>query len=128
MENYIIILIAIASFLYKMYSNYMKEVDEAKKRNYKKLPETNIPTTPNQEQPAYQEVKRHSNPTYDLTNRNIEDNNASIPEEVRKLAEYKKLTRSNKEKEIINESLDKQPFVFDLRQAVIQNAILERPY
>lgn len=111
-----------------MYSNYMKEVDEAKKRNYKKRPEINIPTTPKQEKPVYQGVKKHSVPNYDLTNRNIEDNNASIPEEVRKLAEYKKLTRSNKEKEIINESLDKQPFVFDLRQAVIQNAILERPY
>lgn len=123
MENSLIILIFIASIIYKLYSNYKEEMEKSKKRNLQNRPLAPIENIPPVEAPptsraTYTEIPKvtetQSKPdlTSSSSNLNLERQN--------KVA-IKSL--STNKKEIETEIVD-----FDLRQAVIQSAILERPY
>jgi len=125
MENLLIVLIFIGSIIYKLYSNYKKELEKAKTRNPNQRPVNQGDTYA---EPIPQQVRDISRPiptpkevTYSYEN--------SIPEEVMKMRESKKMPRLKRDKSETEEAHIPQKHVeFDLREAVIQAAILERPY
>lgn len=146
--EYLIVLIAIASFLYKTYKGYQEEMEKAKKRQ---------PNRPNPDSPPPIPVPQHR-PAQERTSippvvvpqrkqiRNKEVipppvvasyEKKTIPDEVRQVQERKALQKlaAQQQSSLTNRlSLENdedhahQEIHFDLRQAVIQSAILERPY
>lgn len=125
MENFFIVIVIIGFVLYKLYTNYMKEIDAAKKRNLKKRP---IPHTDSSNK-DFEQINNGNIKTIPVNNSQVimyENTESDIPEEVRAIRNAKKLTiRKNNSKEN-NHLLTEQSF--DLRQAVIHSIILERPY
>jgi hemolysin activation/secretion protein len=116
MENYLIVIIIIGSLAYQMYSNYKKEMDKAKQRaqQQKKVQhkqEFVMPTTPKK-----------------VEQRKSTFESIDVPEEVARIHEQKRIDKNKSlNQEIPKEELDNIPS-FDLRDAVIKAAILERPY
>lgn len=126
MENYLIVLIFIGSILYKLYTNYKKEMEKAKKRQPQRVPVppvVNTPTNKSINQGAKPYVSTSST-KYSHTASNVASIN-NIPDEVRRIRDSKENIRSNTKEESKSK---KQIIDFDLRQAVIQSIILERPY
>lgn len=126
MENYLIVLIFIGSIIYKVYTNYKDEVEKAKKRQPQRVPMPQTVTNPtsksvNQGTKPY--IPTSSTQYSHMISREATINN--IPDEVRKVRDSKENTPlATKEEENTNE----RTIEFDLRQAVIQSIILERPY
>lgn len=131
MENFLIVMIFIASIVYKLYTSYKGELEKARKRNPQEKPVIVTPST--EETSAHDTVQRttthaprtpyeHSVSQY--PSGNTIDNEIPIVTKSRK--------KSNPKNPVIE--INKQvaatvePQAFDLRQAVIQAAILERPY
>jgi hypothetical protein len=101
----------IGGVIYKIYSEYQKEQEKARRR----VPQAPLPpSTPPVPSQKTERVR-------------------AIPEEVRKIQE-KRLAEANSNKKIIVKpvvDLEKETeriTSFDLRKAVIQSAILNRPY
>ncbi|MBL1407792.1 hypothetical protein [Sphingobacterium faecale] len=130
MENLVVVLLFVGSIVYKIYSNYKEEMEKSAKRTPQR------PTTaPHQHpHPVVEPYRSPSTPppipqkqvnksTQDFVTKSnmIQD----IPEEVQRLKEYRKKQVAVVAEEVKEEH---QPIAFDLRQAVIQSAILERPY
>lgn len=127
MENGLIVLIFIASLVYKIYSSYKEEMAKAAKRNPQKRPAT-VPTIPIPPTAASTIPSIEKN-TYSQENV-IRNPFADIPEEVRRVQESKvqqQIKRASKNQPSESSTKDVVP-KFDLRQAVIQSTILERPY
>lgn len=130
MENFLIIIIFIGSIIYKIYSNYKEEIEKAKKR----IPhqQTVIPVDTYIE-PNFNKERKMMTPSTVTKNktdntyisRNYDTITDEIPEEVRKVIASKIQKKSSDPKQ---EILIQEPFKFDFRQAVIQAAILDRPY
>lgn len=125
MENFFIVIVIIAFVLYKLYTNYMKEIDAAKKRNYKKRSTPH--TDPSNRD--FESVNNGDTKTIAVNSGQVtlyENTESNIPEEVKAIRNAKKLTTSKNKSEENDHLLTEQSF--DLRQAVIHSIILERPY
>lgn len=119
MDNSLIILIFVASIIYKLYSNYKEEMEKAKKRNIKKAPSAPVDNYHPQNGYPAPKPALSIEPTSDSPNKRASTkSNNSI------------LRKVEIDEDLISEKelLRKEPVEFDLRQAVIQSAILERPY
>ncbi|WP_437922289.1 hypothetical protein [Sphingobacterium sp. LRF_L2] len=126
MENFLPVLLIVGGAIYKIYSEYKKEQEKARHRKPNIPPTPPVTTIPPpvmretmKAKPAIPVVKKQSNTKVDL-----------YPEEVARVREQKKTTKSQ-HKEVPSlelEVLKEQEMAFDLRQAIIQSAILERPY
>lgn len=126
MENYLIVIIFIASIIYKVYSNYKDETEKAKKRQPSRVPMPQpIPNPTNKS--TYKEPKPYVPSTATQHNNMVsyEEPSNYIPDEVKKIKDFKENSTLHLKEE---ETIQKQPIEFDLRQAVINSIILERPY
>lgn len=126
MENFIIVLIAIGGLIYNVYKNYQKEIEKSKSRRPNVRPQSIPPVSTREtidkkfKQKEVQKVNPFEKP-YE----------PELPEEV--IAAQQRRRQSQIKNPIptvrIQEQHDDNDAInFDLRQAVIQAAILERPY
>lgn len=144
MDKIIYILIPIAYFFYQTYNNYVKEQEKAKKRNLGQ------PISENSSQPVVVEqekqfdVKEFLKEKFNVeTERKdvIKSQTKSIPEYQVKdyynpevpsaeVAKNRKIhsTHPHKIDLPLAQEEEKEGFAFNLRDAVIQQAILNRPY
>jgi len=135
MENILVVLAIIGSVVYKIYTSYKEEVEKAAKRRqpvppipqptqtrqHVPAPKPPIPVTTAPPIPKRQPQKKAPQPVtvqYDK----------SIPDEVKRVQQQKLAKQHRSFKTLEEHDTPVQPFEFDLRQAVIQSAILERPY
>ncbi|WDF69502.1 hypothetical protein PQ465_03785 [Sphingobacterium oryzagri] len=124
MENFLPALLIIGGVIYKIYSEYQKEQEKARRRR------PHIPATPPVSVPA--QVTKPAKPIVAKPLPTIPAQKyqpAPLPEEVKKVQEKRqqriqKVEITTPELEVLQDSKT----AFDLRQAVIQAAILERPY
>lgn len=156
MENIFIVLAIIASVVYKFYENYKKEREEAAKRQQKarRVPPPTVdsdtmpaPPTPRPIPPPrptvqlpprpaipVQEIRKPTprkpvSPTPKLRTEPL------IPREMTQANRLRTERKQNQilevlvdEEDIAAEALDQTEVAFDLKTAVIQSTILERPY
>lgn len=153
MENIFIVLAIIASFVYKFYENYKKEMEEAAKRQQKtrRMSTTpddsnSIPPTPSSPAPTVQlptrpaipapEIRQQPTPHKTLsphTNLRVESVNSpdasytASSREERKSLKALQVIIDDKE-DNISQGDNQCEVAFDLKTAIIQSAILERPY
>ena len=131
MENSLIVLIFIASIIYKIYAEYKKEMEKTAKRTPGKLPKDipNIQVQVPVPKATSTVTKPVSNPIdyYNQSN-SIRNPFSEMPEEVIRVQNTRMDQKTKKAS--INQPIQdsNQSISFDLRQAVIQAAILERPY
>lgn len=126
METLIVILIVVGSFGYKIYSAFKEEMEKSSKR--KPYVPHSAPSIPNTRQ-AKQSYKSPTLPNYNEGKHYVES--YEIPSEVEKVKNEKAISKARIATEDTANSLPQhsnQHVEFDLRQAVIQAAILERPY
>jgi len=124
MENFIIVLIAIAGLIYNIYKNYQKEVEKSKSRRPNVRPQS-VPVPPIQ--PTVEKVKRKEIKIKPIERPYQEE----LPAEV--IAAQQRRRQSQLKNpmpavRIQEPEIERNVIDFDLRQAVIQAAILERPY
>lgn len=124
MENFIIILVFIGALIYNLYRNFQKEMEKSKSRRPNVRPQT-IPVEPIQK--PIKEVKNK-----EIKKQNIEEPyRPELPAEVLAAQEIRRQNKIEKPIPVIrpqDTKSEKSVVDFDLRQAVIQSAILERPY
>ncbi|MBE8720052.1 hypothetical protein [Sphingobacterium pedocola] len=113
MENILITLVLVGGLIYNIYNNYKKEMEKTAKRDVR-VP---VPPVP---------MQAPSMPTRSTIHPPV-IKRESTPPEVSHIQKYKG------EKKIIPqalalEALEEKTVAFDLKQAVIQAAILDRPY
>ena len=123
MENYFIVLISIGFVLYNLYKNYQKEMEKSRSRKPNVRPQT-IPSENNI--PPKQKVK-----TKEIKFKQKEVVVSEIPTEVLAAQQRRKSYHAKKPiaiKPPLAIDVEKSDFEFDLRRAVIQSVILERPY
>lgn len=128
MESFLPVLLIIAGVVYKIYTEFQKEQEKARKR------QPNRPVPPAVPVPAPVATQRKSNPIPTvskpippLPKQVIRE---AVPTEVEKLRNKKKETQERR-KVLVTPQVEVLPepaLHFDLRQAVIQSVILERPY
>ena len=130
MENFLVVILFVGSIVYKIYTNYKKEMEKSAKRipNQQARP---IPPIPREIkiEPYKQNYKTEEVKQYNQTQTDY------IPEEVarlkqQKMVKQKEERKSNKlriEKDTRKEE-NELAYNFDLREAIIQSTILERPY
>lgn len=124
MENMLFVLLIIGISLFSLYNNYKKELA----KNAKRRPHVRPVSTPGE----YQQVN-----TKEFNAKKVKMKPATavqpmteaeinrIPESLRSID---KQVPQNKIDTKIEQSNENSDFQFDLRQAVIQSAILERPF
>lgn len=133
MENLLIVLVAIGGFVYKIYSNYKEEMEKAKKRKatMAPIPPVEIPKPKAARQkPTIPPPIPTPATSYKKLTKTVEKKEMStfdFPEEVRRIREQKNQRIPPLALEVQEEE-KAAPVEFDLRKAVIQSAILERPY
>lgn len=155
MENIIPVLLVVGGLIYKIYQNYQEEMEKAKKRQ-QGMPKNTAPRTvvaqprntttmrretvspvPPTPQPVYDHKLGRPKPTkivrrpVELPKKMVLEQ--EIPTEVLRLREQRAQKKLTKKIEVVPvaEALPaaaQQNSHFDLRQAVIHAAILERPY
>lgn len=130
MENILPALLIIGGVIYKIYSEYQKEQEKARRR----MPQAQQPTPPVSSK--RQSQRTIIEPTMSIPIPVPQKKTAglpSIPKEVRKIRE-KRAVDTNSTKKIVVKPLatienEKEDIPsFDLREAVLQSAILNRPY
>lgn len=149
MENIFIVLAIVASVIYKFYTNYKEEMEKAAKRKQQ------APPVPQGPVPIPQQDPRQSRPippppstprspnTYTPEIRKPVERrppmtrpaipiSKEIPDEVSQAQRLRAEREQKKALELVVEEeispVAEQEFEFDLRTAVIQSAILDRPY
>lgn len=132
MENFLPALLIIGGVIYKIYSEYQKEQEKARRR----MPQTPPPPTPTHPIQSEPQPKRTViEPTMSIPipvppkkNEHMGD----TPVEVRKIREERLIdvTRVKKISPKVAPEIEEKDDVipFDLREAVIKSAILNRPY
>ncbi|NGM66383.1 hypothetical protein [Sphingobacterium sp. SGR-19] len=130
MENFLPALLIIGGVIYKIYSEYQKEQEKARRR----MPQTPpLPTHPIQSEPQPQRTVIEPTmsipiPVAPKKTEQMRD----TPLEVRKIKEERLIdvTRVKKISPKVAPEIEEKDDVipFDLREAVIQSAILNRPY
>ncbi|MBE8713692.1 hypothetical protein [Sphingobacterium hungaricum] len=140
MENFLPFLIIAAGAIYKIYTEYKKEQDKAAKRNLKRPVAPTAPAPPVQQRQAPKPVvvppvQKRENVTVKsqkpVQRPKVETRPVTqeIPQEVLRLRRAKELERNKQPQQlVVIDADDEKAFEFDLRNAVIQAAILERPY
>ncbi|TDS11111.1 hypothetical protein [Sphingobacterium paludis] len=135
MENFLPVLLIVAGVVYKIYTEYQKEQEKASKRRPNVPPTNTVPPFPNPEQYKKTQLPPFPKPTrsvpppkpapvkVDMQPRPIEVTNVQEQKKVRKEARRIEALKAPKLEVITQEHID-----FDLRRAIIQSAILERPY
>ena len=141
MENLIILIIVVGA-IYKIYKGYIEEQEKAKKRMEqikRELQNKNPHQAPVPQIPIPQPVKTSSKPPL-VTQKKAESFNDYPEFDEVEIARQRKIEQKRLEaerrlkqerqrtptKQIQIEDLDEQHF--DLRKAIIQQAVLERPY
>lgn len=125
MENFLPALLIVGGVIYKIYSEFRKEQEKARRRVPSIPVPKHIPTPP---QTVKTSPARIPVPPKVPTTSTFKSEN--LPEEVKKAQQQRKEKKLPKieietpKLEILAES----KVAFDLRQAVIQSVILERPY
>lgn len=120
MENTYIILIIIASFVYNIYSNYKKEQKKQAQRTPKRVPIPNYTNTTKSLKKSKSQEKVVINQEYVVND---------IPEEVLAVQKKRQIQQEPKKRlEVSNQEQNEYLADFDLKRAVINQAILERPY
>lgn len=117
MDNFIPAIIIIGGIIYKIYTEFQKEQEAVRKRQ---ATAPKRPVAPANIETVQQQAKRSVPP--------ILKPSETIPTEVimaRKRKEQMLASKKNEPIQVID--LDEKP-VFNLREAVIQSAILDRPY
>ena len=143
MENIIPVLLIVGGLIYKIYQNYQEEMEKARKRQQKIKPATSSSSNPVPAPPTHNQKLGRPKPqkiviapkdqpkTEPIQHIKVEETKKELPAEVIRMREQrqreqiKRLEIEETERVASNE---KQQIDFDLRQAVIQSAILERPY
>ena len=125
MENFIIVLISIVFVIYNIYKNFKKEMEKSKSRQ----PNVRPKTAPTIDTSTWDNSKN----TPEIKTKNIEPAyTPELPYEVRAAQERRRQSQiqnplaAKQLKE--EEETERNVYEFDLRQAVIQSVILERPY
>ncbi|NGM60506.1 hypothetical protein G5B30_01130 [Sphingobacterium sp. SGG-5] len=141
MENILVVLVIIGSIIYKMYTGYKEEMEKAAKRKQQQRPPVPTPTQQHP-RPQVQQSRPQVVPPRPITPPaqvsvppapkrapTVVSYEGEIPSEVKRV-QRQKSDRALKNVTVLEEKkeTEKKPFEFDLRQAVIQSAILERPY
>ena len=134
MENLLIVLVFVASIVYKIYSNYKEEMAKSAKRNPQRQshqqntapPPLSPAHRPQSTPPPIPKIVQQQVANPFVTKSNVIQD---IPEEVQRAKQNRKVKPIERKDRLDNEEqLERQPVSFDLRQAVIQAAILDRPY
>ncbi len=152
MENILPFLVAGALFIYQIYANYQKEQEKARQRNPSQRPPADLSDEPYQpvdepvvdweftepaevilDRPIIQDSQQPKKTREE--NKYERWNTTDVPEEVLRMRQYRAakkekelLTTEPLQVEIVEEDADVAHGGFDLREAVIQSAVLERPY
>ena len=136
METIIPIVIALVVFAFQAYANFQKEQEKAKKRDLGQAPP--LPPLPedNARRPVPAPVRRAEIPEPDrrqveTTHRPLFDAYTGVVEEVKHVRKANRRPLSG-QRLAVNEEVSSQALLdvpeFDLRDAIIKSAILERPY
>ncbi|WP_166332352.1 hypothetical protein [Sphingobacterium chungjuense] len=153
MESIIPVLLVVGGLIYKIYQNYQEEMEKARKRQQNlpkktapktvvtaprtttaKRREANVPVPPTPK-PVYDRQLGRPKPTkivrkpVEMPEKMVLEQ--EVPVEVTRLRAQKAKQKSAKKMELVNVTAalpQQQQAHFDLRQAVIHAAILERPY
>lgn len=143
MEQFIPILIAAVIFGYQAYSNYQKEQEKARKRNpgqrppaQTQQPRTDFPEfqkpipTPADARPSRRATAQAPAPARTMDSAYDRYSGVMHPEEPRKARSLANRYQTNllKPIEVTDEDEEDGENNFDLRDAIIKSAILERPY
>ncbi|PRD52669.1 hypothetical protein [Sphingobacterium gobiense] len=130
MENFLPALLIIGAVIYKIYSEYQKEQEKARRR----LPQAPPPTPPvisEAEQKMQRRVTESTTPAHIPIPAKKVERSLGKPEVVRKTREERsadaKLLKKIPSK-VVPEIEEKGEVSFNLREAIIQSAILNRPY
>ncbi|MGO1244002.1 MAG: hypothetical protein ACTJHT_02025 [Sphingobacterium sp.] len=121
MENFLPALLIIGGVIYKIYSEYKKDQEKARHRNPSRPIKTTPPSPP----------KRIVPPTLKPTTvqlPNVEEEITQKYTKKRFQTESPKRKLQEIPKKVEPEISADEAYSFDLRQAVIQSAILDRPY
>jgi hypothetical protein len=124
MENFIIVLIAIGGLIYNVYKNYQKEMEKSKSRRPNVRPQP-VPAPHNQS--TIEKIKRKETNIKPVQRVYQEE----LPAEVIAAQQRRKQSQVKNPMPIVRikeKESEKNEVEFDLRKAVIQAAILERPY
>ncbi|NGF56860.1 hypothetical protein G5B35_19670 [Parapusillimonas sp. SGNA-6] len=134
MENIFIVLAIIGSVVYKIYTSYKEEMEKAAKRRQSVPP---VPRSVPPQQGVPETSRRHTPvptppPVVSSKPMPVKKVPPVVPYEVPKEVKKVQQARVERDKKRIQQETEHQSvvenFQFDLRQAVIQSAILERPY
>src|SRR5690606_25030599 len=132
--------VIIGSIIYKRYTGYKEERENAAKRKQRQRPPA--PTPAQHPRPQVQQSRPQVVPPRPTTPSaqasvppaptrapTVVSYEGEMPSEVKRV-QRQKSDRALKNVTVLEEKKEseKKPFEFDLRQAVIQSAILERPY
>lgn len=133
MENLLVVLIFVASIIYKIYVNFKKEMEKSAQRTPQR-PNTHKSTV----QPSLEQQKKippflqpiNPSTSKETTSDFVTKSKAvqEIPEEVQRIKESRKIKESAVSASYNQEKNAAKSYPFDLREAIIQAAILERPY
>lgn len=125
MENFLPALLIIGGVIYKIYSEYQKEQEKARRRRPNIPAGVPIPIPVQTKTPPKPAVAK---PLPTIPHQKFE--NTALPDEVKKIQTQREQRKQSKiEIETPKLQVITEPTVsFDLRQAIIQSAILERPY
>ncbi|MBD1429244.1 hypothetical protein [Sphingobacterium litopenaei] len=124
MENFIVVLISVGFVIYNIYRNFQKEVEKSKSRRPTVRPQT-VPVE-TYKQPL-EKVKHKEEKKQKIKSVYAPE----LPAEVIAAQERRRQSKIEKPiplKRIQEVEQEKSGVEFDLRQAVIQSAILDRPY
>ncbi|MFZ4261748.1 hypothetical protein ACFRAE_06880 [Sphingobacterium sp. HJSM2_6] len=137
MENILGVLLVIGGILYKIYESYKEEQEKAKER-MEKLKKQQKQSGTRTEAPRFEKTPTIPEISYQQFERKEQVKpiaiQETVPDEV-VLMQHRRLEKARIEKQQKAQALQKRPQVqdietetFDLRKAIIQQVILERPY
>lgn len=124
MENFLPALLIIGSVIYKIYSEYKKNQEQARSRIPSQRPAVPTQTSKRAVPPP---VPSYTAPKQIIQEKTEESyRNKYVPEKFQKEGPKKRNRVVPKVLEL--EIIPEKPFKFNLRDAIIQQTILERPY
>ena len=126
MENFLPALLIIGGVIYKIYSEFQKEQEKARRRQ----PHIPVPVPPPAPQTKTVTAPLSPKPAPPVIAKRKEERVNDYPEEVQQIRQKRKAEKETKTGlvQIQLEETESNATVFDLRQAVIQSAILHRPH
>lgn len=127
MDNFIPAIVVIGIIIYRIYNEYQKEQEKAAKRR----PNIPVPAAPAKQPDFATEARGTYTEEREPLSREFANPAVKwfedVPSEVQRVRTAKQLKVTNAPKLVELEDLEPMP-AFDLRNAIIQSAILERPF